>query len=395
MKKNIFVEEFARRGKTDDNAYSMLGTELKRVRTSQSQTLSSVAGDLCSVSYLCKIEKAQLKPNRYMLNEICKKLNLSEPQVRLLFELHGLLHKMVEYYYLEDSRGLEEVYKQCSVFDNYRTKLISLIYCISVFKLTEANTISKELFKITNVMRNDELSIFMVFYSILKYYEEEYQETLDNLRGINSLGESNLILYKIAKVCCLECYMKLNSPMALILCQELIDAFLKTSEFEKADYVRYLQGLYLIKNSMLDLASKELAYIRNFQMKNSLQLFLDFAMHQLKNSEYYTDLRPYFKLLSIYIFDKKNYLSAFIEMDKNSYFDCDFNYNIISYLTLSEDEERLSELTRIIIPNIAQTKNTYEKNFFLNELCRISSKFGRYKGFCRAYASLLPGGYWS
>lgn len=395
MKKNIFVEEFARRGKTDDNAYSMLGTELKRVRTSQSQTLSSVAGDLCSVSYLCKIEKAQLKPNRYMLNEICKKLNLSEPQVRLLFELHGLLHKMVEYYYLEDSRGLEEVYKQCSVFDNYRTKLISLIYCISVFKLTEANTISKELFKITNVMRNDELSIFMVFYSILKYYEEEYQETLDNLRGINSLGESNLILYKIAKVCCLECYMKLNSPMALILCQELIDAFLKTSEFEKADYVRYLQGLYLVKNSMLDLASKELAYIRNFQMKNSLQLFLDFAMHQLKNSEYYTDLRPYFKLLSIYIFDKKNYLSAFIEMDKNSYFDCDFNYNIISYLTLSEDEERLSELTRIIIPNIAQTKNTYEKNFFLNELCRISSKFGRYKGFCRAYASLLPGGYWS
>lgn len=395
MKKNIFVEEFARRGKTDDNAYSMLGTELKRVRTSQSQTLSSVAGDLCSVSYLCKIEKAQLKPNRYMLNEICKKLNLSEPQVRLLFELHGLLHKMVEYYYLEDSRGLEEVYKQCSVFDNYRTKLISLIYCISVFKLTEANTISKELFKITNVMRNDELSIFMVFYSILKYYEEEYQETLDNLRGINSLGESNLILYKIAKVCCLECYMKLNSPMALILCQELIDAFLKTSEFEKADYVRYLQGLYLVKNSMLDLASKELAYIQNFQMKNSLQLFLDFAMHQLKNSEYYTNLRPYFKLLSIYIFDKKNYLTAFIEMDKNSYFDCDFNYNIISYLTLSEDEERLSELTRIIIPNIAQTKNTYEKNFFLNELCRISSKFGRYKGFCRAYASLLPGGYWS
>lgn len=93
MKKNIFVEEFARRGRNDDNAYSMLGTELKRVRTSQSQTLSSVAGDLCSVSYLCKIEKAQLKPNRYMLNEICKKLNLSEPQVQLLFELHGLLLK--------------------------------------------------------------------------------------------------------------------------------------------------------------------------------------------------------------------------------------------------------------------------------------------------------------
>ena len=77
MKKNFFIEELNRRGKTDDNAYSLIGTELKRVRMSQSQTLSSVAGDLCSVSYLCKVEKAQLKPNRYMLNEICKKLNVS------------------------------------------------------------------------------------------------------------------------------------------------------------------------------------------------------------------------------------------------------------------------------------------------------------------------------
>lgn len=394
MKKNIFVEEFARRGRNDDNAYSMLGTELKRVRTSQSQTLSSVAGDLCSVSYLCKIEKAQLKPNRYMLNEICKKLNLSEPQVQLLFELHGLLLKMVEYYYLDDLRGLEEVYKQCNVFDNYRTKLISLIYCISVYKLEEATGISKELFKITNVMRNDELSIFMVFYSILKYYEEEYQETLDNLRSIQSLGENDNALFKIAKLCSLECYIKLNSPMALLSCQELIDTFLKASEFEKADYVRYLQGLYLIKNSMLDVACKEISYIRNHQLKNSLELFLDVVKHQLKESEYYSDLRPYFQLLSIYIFDRKNYLAAFIAMDKSDYYDCDFNYNIINYLTLSEDEERLTELTRIIIPNVAQTKNTYEKNFFLNELCRISSKFGRYKGFCKAYASLLPGGFW-
>lgn len=51
-------------------------------------------------------------------------------------------------------------------------------------------------------------------------------------------------------------------------------------------------------------------------------------------------------------------------MDKSDYYDCDFNYNIINYLTLSEDEERLTELTRIIIPNVAQTKNTYEKTFF-------------------------------
>ena len=50
MKKNIFIDEIKRRGKVDENAYSMIGTELKRVRTIQSQTQSSIAGDLCSVS---------------------------------------------------------------------------------------------------------------------------------------------------------------------------------------------------------------------------------------------------------------------------------------------------------------------------------------------------------
>ncbi len=102
MKKNIFIDEIKRRGKVDENAYSMIGTELKRVRTSQSQTLSSIAGDLCSVSYLCKIEKAQLKPNRYMLNEICKKLHLESPKLDLLFELKNLLLKLVKYYYARE-----------------------------------------------------------------------------------------------------------------------------------------------------------------------------------------------------------------------------------------------------------------------------------------------------
>ena len=99
MKKNIFVDELKRRGKEDINTYSMIGTELKRARTSQSQTLSSVAGNLCSVSYLCKVEKAQLKPNAYMLNEICKKLHVESPKINLLFELKHLLLKAVKLYY--------------------------------------------------------------------------------------------------------------------------------------------------------------------------------------------------------------------------------------------------------------------------------------------------------
>lgn len=391
MKKNIFVDELKRRGKEDMNTYSMIGTELKRARTSQSQTLSSIAGNLCSVSYLCKVEKAQLKPNAYMLNEICKKLHVESPKINLLFELKPLLLKAVKLYYEKKWNELDEIYSQCKQFDNYRTKLIILIYYISHYELVEANQIAKELFKITSVMHNDELCIFMVFYSIIKYYEESYIETLDNIKELNAMGVED-ILGKIASLVSLECYIKMNSPMTLLHSHKLLETFLSTSDFKNADYVRYLQAFYMIQNAMLDSAISELTYIQSAEYRLTLEFFIDLKNKHFKKKEYYSHLRPFGKLIYTYVFFPQNYLSLFCKLDKNLIYSCDFSYNIASYLTLSDDTERFTELTDIIIPNIKQTHNVLERVFFLKQFCRISTKFGRYKGFCKAFED-LNGGY--
>ena len=391
MRKNIFVDEIKRRVKEDNNAYSMIGTELKRVRTSQSQTLSSVAGDLCSVSYLCKIEKAQLKPNRYMLNEICKKLNVESPKLQLLFELKNLLLKMVKLYYYKKTKEIKKLYEDCKEFDNYRTKLIFLIYYISFYKLEEANEVSNELFKITSEMLDDELGIFMVFYSILKFYDECYLETLDNLKQLSNLYTLEESLGKIASILCLECYVKINSPMTLLHSQKLLDLFLKNSEYSKAEYVRYLQVLYMIHNSMLDSALQEIKFIQTVEYKKTLEFYFDLRNHTLKRKDSYSDLRPFAELLYIRIYEPKEYLKVFLKQNKNFIYLCDYSYNIANYYTLSDDKERYKELIDVIIPNIIQTNSFLDKSFFLKEFCRISSKFGRYKSFCKAYEALNGG----
>lgn len=388
MKKNIFIDEIKRRGKVDENAYSMIGTELKRVRTSQSQTLSSIAGDLCSVSYLCKIEKAQLKPNRYMLNEICKKLHLESPKLDLLFELKNLLLKLVKYYYARDFEEVKKLYETCKDLDNYRTKLIFLIYYITFYMLQEANEVSKELFKITSEMLDDELSIFLVFYSILKYYDECYNETIDNLKQLSSIYYLDDTLGKIASVLCLEYYVKINSPMTLLHSQKLLDLFLKSSEFSKAEYVRYLQTLYMIHNSMLESAVVELEFIKDKEFKNTLEFYYDIKNQTLQNKEHYKNLRPFARLIYIHLFEPKKYIEAFFNQNKNDFYMCDFSYNIANYFTFSDDKERYKELTDVIIPNILQTKDYIDKLFFLREFCRISKKYGRYKCFCNAYSDL-------
>ena len=68
--KTLIQQELEKRSQRDDDVYNLIGAEIKRRRVSQSQTLSSIAGDVCSVSYLCKVEKNQLKQNRHMLKEI-------------------------------------------------------------------------------------------------------------------------------------------------------------------------------------------------------------------------------------------------------------------------------------------------------------------------------------
>lgn len=390
MRKNIFEEELNRRGNADENAYNMIGTELKRVRTSQSQTLSSVASDVCSVSYLCKIENAQLKPNRQMLQEICKKLNMAEPKIALLFDLKRLLFEMIEAFYKKDKKNMERIFNQCKVLDNYRSKLIELIYFISCYNLDKANSISLGLMKITNLMNNDELIALMVFHSILCYYQENFLEALDNLKCMEEQTVSGTLL-KIGKLFCFQCYLKLNSPITLVYGQQLMELFLNGSEFSYADYIRYLLILYLIKNGMQDRAIKELDVLLSPTFKKSIQLILDYQQHQLKDAQYYDTLRPFAKLLFVYVFHRKSYLNYFLKTDKNHFFACDFSYNIASYLSFEDERDKLNEIVEVIIPNLCHTSNFFEREYFLKELCRMSFKFGRYKSFCKSYELLMKG----
>lgn len=388
MRKNIFEEELNRRGSADENAYSMIGTELKRARTSQSQTLSSVASDVCSVSYLCKIENAQLKPNRHLLQEICKKLNMAEPKLSLLFDLKRLLFEMTEAFYKKDKKVIEKIFEQCKELDNYRSKLIELIYYISCYNLDKANKISLELMKITNLMNNDELIILMVFHSILSFYQENFLEALENLKSMEEQTIAGTIL-KIGKLFCFQCYLKLNSPITIIYGQQLMELLLNASEFSNADYIRYLLILYLIKNGMIKRAIKELDVLQSLTFKKSIQLILDYHQHQLKEPQYYDSLRPFAKLLYVYAFHRKSYLNYFLKMDKNHFFACDFSYNIANYLTFEDEKDKLNELIEVIIPNLYHTSNFFERDYFLKELCKMSFKFGRYKSFCKSYELLM------
>lgn len=385
MKKNIFEEEFMRRSQIDDNTYGMIGTELKRIRTRQSQTLSAIAENLCSVSYLCKIEKAQLKPNRQMLMEICKKLKLEIPNLEILFSLKNKIFKCVELYFYNKSKEINNLYNEVKSFDNYRTQLISFIKFLSDYDLDNAMLYTKSLFKIANTMQAEELEVFLVFYSILCYYLENYKEALDNLALLKN-NKNNYLNY-IAKICKLECLVKINSVEVLVFTEAILDEALIDSKLFLLDYIKYIKGIYFIHNELYLKAIEIMEALNVVEYKKSLEFLIDYNLNQLKKDYDLANLRPFCKLLYTYIYNPKEYLNLFLQISFKDRLTIDFNNNIASYLSLAE-EEKYEELNEIIIPNICQTKNSYEKQFFLKEFSKICQKMHRYKSFVEAYILL-------
>ena len=97
-KENELIVELKKRLRKLDEEVSVLGTELRNRRLSVSRTLNAVAYKICSVSYLSKLEHNKINPNLAYINEISKKLSLSDEAVEVLMKSKSLLLEVVEAY---------------------------------------------------------------------------------------------------------------------------------------------------------------------------------------------------------------------------------------------------------------------------------------------------------
>lgn len=386
-KTNVLRNELEKRRQKNDDVYRIIGTELKRSRTKQSHTLSYVADDVCSVSYLCKIEKNQLKPNRYLLRELCKKLNIDAPKISTLFELKELLKKVTELFYREDMEELELIFQKCNCFDNYKSKLIDFIYYLSQRKIYDAIELSTELLKITNLMQESELNLFILFYSILKFYQEEYLEALDHLLLLeipeNSQSQKYICDYYI--FCC---YFKLNHPFTLLYAEKLIQFCIRNLQIEKLGNIHYILGLYYLINECYPACEKELDSLKSEQYW-SLKFLYDYKTNQLKSVNDYVLLRPFAKLISVFVYAPNEYRKVTSQITPKEELDIDFNYNIASFLGIVSDEDKFKEILDVYIPNIARTRKGHDRLYFLQQLSTLCQKFGKYKVFVKSFASIM------
>lgn len=391
MKNDFFKRELKRRGEEVDNtSYEMLGAEIKRLRLKNRQTLSNVAENLCSISYVCKIERAQIKPNKHMLGEIYKRLEAKDEDMNRLFNLKDYIVKSVEWFYTNNTKKFIETDDEIKGLDNYRTMLFKFIYSIYNKDLVTASKLLNEIYKIANILTNAELYIFMFFASLMSYYNEDYVFVVENLKLIESLDENN-ILGILSYSYVFKAYFKMNNPLCLVYGEKLSDYFFKTLQYEQGEEIKYYMSLYKLWNDMGQSLGKEIGMLKNKKYRVSIDFYSKIIQQKYRVKDFVNKkqyLTPFAELLFLYLTKSKDYFNKYIELDNNKEFELEYSHNIAYYLSLNDVDEQLNEIIKFIIPNIVLTKNNLEKKFFMDATYKNVIQTGKYKLFLTIYEKL-------
>ena len=386
MEKNVveiifskICEELKRRLKGKHRDTNIAGVEIKLRRCAYNITLEELAKDICSISYLSKLENSQIKPNFLSLHDICQRLNIDDETIDVLMSLDKILINSVNAYFDKDVKKLTKYYESGKTLENYRYKLISLIYFIQTKEYEKATSIVNLLSKIVGTLSDIDLLIYALFYDILYFKELNAKDLYDQLKYLNKIALTNDSINYLIDIMKIKCLFIMNSPLLIKKTGELYTSLINIARFDIIDDIKYMSALFFLFNN--DLEGYEESY------------------NSLKNKQYLKNLDLYKKILSneeIHQKDLANvsdaaYLFGLAKLDKDkakemlnqstlNYDDAiEFNDNIVEYLTLDDIEEKYNFIFFVALPSFKANKNKIVGKFFLDEIIKITSQTNKYK----------------
>lgn len=382
MKNEQLRKEHILRKSKKEEVYDIVGAEIKDARLRLRSTQQELADDICSLSYLCKVEKNKIVPNKIFMKEICQRLNIKESKINMLLQLRMTLEDCVKAFLKKDVQALKTAVEKGEGLNNYRFKIIKLIYFIAIKDLVEANRLSKELLKIITSMAELDFVIYSLFDGILQFYNQDFEQALDNLQALDNYlyCQNDIRLLQLKYKFYLN-YL-INCPSCIFDYKELTFRLFIEGYLEQLDEIHYVMGMYLLKNKCFCRYKDVFKVIHTTTYRRSLSLLAKFIISpRLKiKEEWIEDVEPFFYYLGLIKIDKKR---AKMEIDKlnDLSFNIDFNLLILQYLCLDTVEEKYKFLFENVLNTLKNSKNVFLQDYFLKQASQISRRSGKYKMF--------------
>lgn len=365
----------------------IIGIEIKHKRINQQNTLEGVSMDLCSPSYLCKIERNQIQANQYILQEICNRVDISEKQQKMLFHFYQIMLEGAKSFLENDVDKLKKYVDVGAGFENYRYKILLLMYYIATNNLTGANMLVNEFMKIIPVMLEKDLAIYSLFCGILKYYEKDYYEAIYLLETIDT-KQLNDDLLTLFYEYLFYSFIMVGSVYAPYFYEDLISQLTATGLYEKIEYINYAFGVYAVKFDAGMIFERIKSSIRNEKYKNTLIVF-----DALKRKDYDTlreykkkDCNEFCKTL-FGILDKNEGEMELVMHSTTALDSFDYSINYLKYLLLKEPQDKIAFIQKQY-EYYCVVNDVFMIKFFISEILRLPPKQG-IKNYLKKYLLLL------
>ena len=101
-----------------------IGSVIKHYRLERNLTLEDTAKDICSISYLCKVENNQIVPSKSILPNLITRLNIKEEEFKPSY--NNFSYQEI----IKENKVSEEMLKKLSNKRNYKAKLIYYAYYV-------------------------------------------------------------------------------------------------------------------------------------------------------------------------------------------------------------------------------------------------------------------------
>jgi len=364
---------------------AIVGAEIKNRRISKSQTLEALADRVCSTSYLCKIEKNKIEPNKAFLREICSRSELSDEKVDYLFELGEILNRVVKAYNMKDYSYIEYAFEGGMGFKNYRYNIIKMIYYITQKDITNALIVQKELISICSNMSDCDLSTFAVFSAILAEMRYDFKEALDNVELVDESCLS-LDLSILKNIVEFEAHFAQNLHDTPIYYEKAKKVLFETEYYKIVAKLNYLISLYYIKNNCEHSYEMVQGRINDRKMINSLSAIKAFYDNNISILVNYDDneLNAFALTLKKICTDTEKALEL-LKVYNKDYYSCEYDGLFLEYLVCGNSTDKYNYIFEKGLPIASKANDMFLCNYFLFELSKMP-RSAKNRSLTRAYA---------
>lgn len=225
--KEEFVLGISTRGNSNTNVCAQM---LKNERLKRKMTLEDAARNICSVSYLCKLENSQIKTNDQYVKALCEKYCINYNNIAKANEIN-YVDEVIKNIFLGKDNEIELLYEKIeNIGFSASTQIVKSFYYLLKNDFKSFKEGIKQLDKIKYTLNDTEgiaLIYLVILYNMMIF---NYNEAYRYLKLLDMLKIGNKHLYYLVLEASIEISYYIKNSCRL---------FISYNEYEKIDYVGY------------------------------------------------------------------------------------------------------------------------------------------------------------